>query len=220
MPELAEGDSPWQQTLGGGAIDLVHPKVEDVDFRHIAHVLARLPRYAGHTEKGVFSVAQHSEQGARAIMRETHNYDWAKAFLLHDAHEYLIGDPTTSVVDALCAIANQIYGYPAINSDENISAGNMVRLVLRNQKARLDRVIYIAANMQWPLDQATRDCIRLYDARMCRTERDARMATPPKPWADRIEQAKPIKFVDCEPWSAGTVEKLYLTALVEFGILT
>ena len=211
MPEAIENGEPWIQTIGGGAVDLVNPQPDAIDFRHIARVLSRVPRYAGHTESGVFSVAQHCEQGARAILRETGNYEHAKAFLLHDAHEAYIGDMSTPAMDALCVIAEEA------NTDRGAA---IMRAALREQKARLDKAIYTAADMLWPLDEATRKCIREYDVRMCRTERDARMATPPKPWADLIEQAVPVKWADCQEWSAGTIEKLFVHALMDFGILT
>lgn len=178
----------WVQTVNSGAVCLVNPKIEQVKFEAIALGLARCARFAGHTIK-FYSVAQHLAAGAEAVLRDTGRRDWAAAYLLHDAHEAYIGDDTSPKMLALASVADQLYG-----------SGEIIRRTFRSLKNRLDSVIYPAAGILWPLDPETHHIVKEYDLRMCRTERDLLMTTPPHPWADVLEQAEPIEGVDLEFW--------------------
>src|SRR4051794_22067480 len=121
----------WMQALGSIPFDLVHPKREQIDFDTVATVLARTPRFAGHTERGVYSVGQHSEQGARAILRDIGRRDAAAAFLHHDDHEAYVGDMTKSMQDALCEIAAE-----EARPHEAELARTCVRKAIRSLKTR------------------------------------------------------------------------------------
>ncbi len=67
------------------------PRPEDFDINDIAHSLARINRWNGHTEK-TFSVAQHSFMVSRALP------DHLKLFgLMHDAAECYLGDIITPI---------------------------------------------------------------------------------------------------------------------------
>ena len=191
----------WLQTLGGGRLDLINPRPEQINPRHVVKVLARIPRFGGHTEgmtHDIYSVLQHSHEGARAILRDTGRKDAADAFRWHDAHEYALGDWPTPVQDALCAVA-----------DEFCDEGGAIRTAIRSLKSRLDRAIYARVGIPYPLAPDIAKIVHEYDLRMCRTERDARLGTPPCAWADAIEEAKPVRGCDLSPWSPGTVEKLF-----------
>jgi hypothetical protein len=201
---------PRLQVLGGAAVDLVHPLPEQIDFHTMACVLARVPRFCGHTDRGTLSVAQHCLEGARAIERDTGRRDAAAAFMLHDGHEYVLGDITTPVQDALVEIAI-MFG--------NVYAGDAVKSAIRHLKNRLDVAIYTAAGITFPLPADVHAIVKEYDLRMCRTERDARVAPSPYPWADVVENAVPVEDVDLHPWSEGTVRALYSAALRKYGIL-
>lgn len=201
------GAAPWLQVLGGRAFSLTNPRAEDVDFETIATVLARVPRFGGHTESGVLSVAQHCLEGAAAIKRDGHGDIAAAAFLIHDAHEAYIGDLATPVQDALCAMA----GCDVSGRD----ASWVVKLAIRNLKSRLDSAIYPAAGLPWPLPADVAALTHLYDLRMCRTERDGRLAPSPTSWCDAIERAVPVAGCDLWYWSAGTVEACYMRACRE-----
>lgn len=85
----------WQRMLSGRRLDLLDPSPLDIEIEDIAHGLARVARWNGQTAgTHAFSVAQHSllvEDIARRLnpsltLRE------ARAVLLHDAAEYVIGD--------------------------------------------------------------------------------------------------------------------------------
>lgn len=187
----------WIQTLGGNAFDLIHPTPPMVNFDTIATVLARVPRFCGHTTLGPYSVGQHCEQGARAILTDTGMRDLAAAFLLHDAHEAYIGDISTPVQFALGELCEWPLG---------------IRSAFRTLKTRIDASIYAAAGIDWPLPAETHRIIKSYDLRMLRSERDQRMDAPPRDWG---EMAEPIEDLDLWPWSEGTVASLYMAACRE-----
>jgi hypothetical protein len=190
----------WIQTLSSGHLDLANPDPAHISLRHIAIVLARTPRFGGHTERGVYSVAQHCVEGARAMLRDGHGRDAAAAFLLHDAHEAYIGDIPTPVVAALVKYA-----------------GPIARNALVCIKYNLDAAIYAKAGLPYPSPH--RSLIHLYDLRMLRTERDARLAKPPAPWADAVEAAEPVEGCDLFFWGEDVARAAYLEMLREFDIL-
>lgn len=200
----------WMQALGSVAITLLDPRPEQIDFATIATVLARIPRFGGHTERGVYSVAQHCEQGAQAILRDTRNRTAAAAFLLHDAHEAYVGDIPKPVQDALVTRAERKYGPVGREA---------VRDSIRETKADIDSAIYAAAGLRslystWPpADVAA--IVHEYDIRMCRTERDVRLAPTPHPWGEPYASAEPVAGVDLYPWSEGAVRAMWLAAARE-----
>jgi 5'-deoxynucleotidase YfbR-like HD superfamily hydrolase len=77
-------------TYRGWWIDLLNPKPVLISIRDIAHALARIPRFNGHTPGMPYSVAEHSVRVCDLCPNE-HKL-WG---LLHDAPEAYIGDVTT-----------------------------------------------------------------------------------------------------------------------------
>lgn len=79
----------------GKIVDLMAIKAEDITIEDIANALSKLARYNGHTDR-FYSVAEHSvrlSNYANNLNLGSHyNKSLAKALLLHDATEYLIGD--------------------------------------------------------------------------------------------------------------------------------
>lgn len=73
----------------GTAVDLALPDLDMIDLRDIAHALALLPRYTGHTPTA-YSVATHCLIGSHFVPAGL-----ALEFLLHDAHEAYLGDVST-----------------------------------------------------------------------------------------------------------------------------
>jgi hypothetical protein len=67
------------------------PAPRDIDIRDIAHSLARINRWNGHT-RNEFSVAQHSVMVSRLLPKELQLFG-----LLHDAGEAFLGDIITPV---------------------------------------------------------------------------------------------------------------------------
>lgn len=197
----------WTQTLNGKPFDLLDPTPDMVDFEVIAKVLARTPRFGGHTLGGVLSVAQHCVVGADAIMQETGRKDWAGAFLLHDAHEAYIGDIGTPVVQALAAATS--VDYPNYSN-------YIVPDAISELKLGIDSAIYTAAGLSWPLDSETHDVVKVYDTRMLITERNARCA----PLSGGVEwpNAEPIKDADCSYWPEELAASMYRALLLTINI--
>lgn len=172
----------WIQTRTGLALDLVDPKPEMIDITgDAAPALSLISRFGGHAGDGrnVFSVAQHSILGARALMAETDASDIALAFLLHDAHEFAMGDFTTPVVQALNRLA-----WP--RDSEAVSNA------LQALKLRLDAAIHARLGLDWPLPDRVAAHVKDMDIRMLRAERDALLGRPPRPWHRSVEAAEPI----------------------------
>ena len=83
--EATDDSSAWIQTYTGRAYYPLAPRVEDVVIDDIAHALANLCRFTGHTRKH-YSVAQHSVLVAlvlpKELMLEGLLHDPAEAYLL------------------------------------------------------------------------------------------------------------------------------------------
>ena len=95
-PRRSTQPRAWQRMLSGRRLDLLDPSPLDVEIEDIAHGLARVARWNGQTEgPQIFSVAQHSLLVETIARRAAPNIDrsWRLAVLLHDAPEYVIGDP-------------------------------------------------------------------------------------------------------------------------------
>jgi uncharacterized protein len=96
MPFRSKPSRAWQRMLSGRRLDLLDPSPLDVEIEDIAHGLARVARWNGQTEgPHIFSLAQHSLLVETISRRIAPNIDraWRLAVLLHDAPEYVIGDP-------------------------------------------------------------------------------------------------------------------------------
>ena len=196
----------WLQICSNGpvdrAFDLLDPELASVDFDvAIPEALARITRYTGHTRSGIFSVAQHSVLGADAIYRKTGDRTAAACFLLHDAHEHVLGDKATPIAEAEVALAEQMM--PGIG-------GKLVRDMQKAMKRRIDLAIYAAAGLGHdgcPLRY--RPLVAEVDLAMLATERRHLLGRAPKPWNQIVEAAQPIRLVGkfrVWPWPEGADE--------------
>jgi uncharacterized protein len=192
---------PWIQTGSGIAFDLVAPTRTMINFDvDIAEALARLPRFTGHIRSGCYSVAQHSIMGADALHRETGRDDIAAAFLLHDAHEAYVGDMATPVAAALafyagvCGVVHS--GFKDLGSQTSgESAAKCAANGLHLMKEVIDRAIFEAAGIAWPLPADIHRAVKEMDLRMLTTERRHLLGPSPAPWHASVEAAKPIRLV-------------------------
>lgn len=77
---------PEIQTASGRAFSFVDIRPESICIEDIAHALAHLCRYTGHSPHH-YSIAEHSIRVSMEVPRQ-----YALEALLHDASEYALGD--------------------------------------------------------------------------------------------------------------------------------
>lgn len=175
---------PWVQTASGKAFPLIGADPALVDFpTDIAGALARTARFSGHIASGPYSVAQHSVEGADALLRDTGDKRLAALFLLHDAHEAYVGDIATPVQWALVDLASTYAGE---------KAGQLMRQSMKALEHHLDEAIHKAAGIALSTE-AERQIIKAMDIRMLITERNQLLGPPPCPWQPIFEAAQPIR---------------------------
>lgn len=199
----------WLQTRSGRAFDLLRPEPHMVDFEaDVAVALGRIPRFTGHTRDAAYSVAQHCVIGADVLLCETGDIALAIAFLLHDAHEAFVGDIATPIVDALSV-------HLTIDDDghEREVSAPWVKAQIAAMKARIDRAIYRAAGVPWPLPPQVRRTVKLMDRRLLRAERDWLLGPSPRPWGADIDNAPPVEFSVHFVWSADRSADAWLQRL-------
>ncbi len=76
----------WMVTASGRRISITDPQPEDICIHDIAHALANICRFGGHTKR-FYSVAQHS-----IMVSDEVDNQHALQGLLHDATEAYLGD--------------------------------------------------------------------------------------------------------------------------------
>lgn len=184
---------PWIQTASRRAFDLVDPRSELVDFEiDIAEHLARISRFGGAIRSGAYSVAQHCVLGADLAFDQTHNEEFAAAFLLHDAHEAYLRDIATPAAQALAAIAFDQTG-----------DGTAVTGALREMKRRLDAAIHARAGIRFPLAAHVSAFVKECDRRMLITERNHLLGGAARPWHEDFESTEPLPLrgsIKIWPW--------------------
>lgn len=187
MPETATAvrRTPWAQTASGGRWFFLEPEPADVRWRDVAMALARVPRFAGHLAEDVphYSVAQHC-----CLVSDRLPLDLRLAGLLHDAHEFVLGDRTRPLKLALRVIG----GADAWEALERVT----------------DEALYGAAGIAPPgVDAQAR--IRVEDLRALATERRDLMAACEAPW-EPLSSPWPITI---QPWPPLRAADEYLARL-------
>lgn len=182
----------------GTCLDLTNPVLTDVDFDWIARRLSRINRFNG---DGI-SVAQHSVMGAQALLNEGQPRHVAAHFLLHDAHEFALGDLTTPVQNAIAYFASS-------------AASPIVFSSISLLKSRWDEVIYAAAGLIQP-EANTAMAVKLMDFRMLVAESvelfgpGARKHLPDSPLP------KPKLTGTLAPWGPLKAEEKFIVMLADF----
>lgn len=184
MGELA--GLPWMQTKSGRKFPLVDPAPEDIFWPDVAWHIAHINRFAG--AAGEYSVAQHSMLVAEHLPEEIRPYG-----LLHDAHEFAIGDITTPAFDTIRWWLERILG-----AEQGEDAA---RSAFTYMKERIDQSIFAAAELPWPMPPEVKAAVKEADIRAMKTERRDLMALPPEAWKAKYEayESFPEKIV---PWKA------------------
>lgn len=98
-------------TYTGRLINILDPNPMDIFPMDIAMGLARACRFAGHT-KSFYSVAEHSDWCRQQVeLRYPGNDALAFAALMHDAHEFILGDvptPLKNIMPEYEHVANKL----------------------------------------------------------------------------------------------------------------
>lgn len=137
-------------------MNLAQPLDSDIHWPTIAGALSKLARFNGINRGPMLSVAQHCVMGADALANETGNMTFSAFFLLHDAHEALIGEWPRPAV---------LFLADTLHSTHNIPM-QCVRDGVKEVKARLDEVIFRKAGLPQTLPFA----VKQMDERMLRAE--------------------------------------------------
>lgn len=125
----------------GSLMDLARPLPAEVDFAVMAGALSRIARFSGMPAGGALSVAQHSVMGTEALLAEGEDELTAALFLLHDGHEFLIGDKTRPFQALLAAVLSDRHG---------AMIGQALHRAVGDIKAGWDEAIYTAAKLPPP----------------------------------------------------------------------
>lgn len=207
------------QSSTGLAIDLAEPDLSMIDIEvEIAGRLAVIPRFGGHRFEvpgealpPPYVVAQHCVVGADALLEETGDVATALAFLLHDAHEGLIGDQTTPFILALehwAEVAMMIAGGSEFARAVRSALGRgVIGAALDGLKKALDKQIHRLAGLPYPLPPHIARAVREMDERMLDLERRLilgqrlRNATVDDLWG-AVAKARPVRIRGAlVPWT-------------------
>lgn len=189
----------------GSLMDLARPMVEEIDFCDMAGRLSRIARFNGAPLAGAFSVAQHSVMGAEALLNEGEDSLIAALFLLHDGHEYLIGDKTRPFQVLLAEMMDARFG---------TGTGLKIRSVIAEIKGSWDEAIYAAAGLPAPSawTNRMRSSVHGMDERMLNAEALALFGPKAIDWVKRGPRwALPkLKGSPAKPWGPADAEFRFL----------
>jgi hypothetical protein len=183
----------WLPTTTGRVFDIVRPDWRAIDLMNdVAEQLAQIARFSGAVRAGPYSVGQHSIIGADYIWRETKDERAAAAFLLHDAHEYVLTDKTSPNAEAEVFTAELIQP----------GSGRVVREMQRLMKLSIDIAIYQAAGMGGEgCPGEYRDLVKAIDLRLLATEKAHLLGPQTKLWHPAVEAAEPLRLTGkITPW--------------------
>lgn len=186
----------------GSVMDLANPLVSDIQWPTIASALSKLARFNGINPGPMLSVAQHSVMGADAFANETGDPMLSAYFLLHDAHEALIGDWSRPSVLILADALNHMHGTPV----------QFLRNAVEAVKARLDQAIYHAAG----LPSAVPFLVKEMDERMLRAETLALFGKKGLANLAGREMPMPKLTGAIKPWAPMKAEEAWLDRLTRY----
>lgn len=185
----------------GSLMDLSRPEPCDIDFDEVAFGLSKIARFTGTHPGAALSVAQHSVMGAEAVMREENDELIAALFLLHDGHEYKLGDDSRPKQDLLAAMLD----------DFSPSASAAYREVLAKAKAGWDNAIYGAAGLPAPYAWTKRQqlIVARMDMRMMAAEAEALFGAAARKVYPRSKYPEPLTRGAIIPWGAAKAEERF-----------
>lgn len=176
----------WMQARSGTIVDLVNPEPEQIKTADIAHALARLCRFTGHT-RDFYSVAQHTCLVEGLIPQS--NTRLKALAILHDAAEAYIGDITTPVKNLIPDI--------------------------RDVESRIMAAIYAHYNIDPPIP-VEHEIVKWADHSILLTERRDLMESTGDDWSQWcVQGVKAQPQIKIQPWSVYTAESAMLQKLKE-----
>lgn len=183
----------WSFNSDGTVMDLAAPDQASVCFHEMAKSLSGIKRFNG---RGI-PVSQHSVMGAQAILNEGGSALTATLFLLHDGHEWALGDivrPTEGLLALLLSTS-------------------AVRAAIRQAKEGWDAAIYAAAGRPMPefWTAAQKRAVKEMDDRMCAAEAVAIFG--PKAAAQFPKFIPPRTTGAIRAWGAAAAEERFLDML-------
>lgn len=191
----------------GTIFDLTAAHPDEISIQMLAGPLSRINRFNGLPCAG-YSVAQHCVMGAEALLNEGIDPIVAAFFLLHDAHEAILGDWTRPAQDAIIARM-------CIIADDRTTA-----IVFKNAmfalKCDWDAAIYSAFDLPRPAiwTKADTDAVKRMDNAMLAAE--ARALFP------RGHELYPLaKFPQPKlrgaitPWGAAKAEERFINLAIQ-----
>lgn len=188
----------------GTLTDLAAPSVDEVDFRAMAGRLSRIARFNGVPEAGGYSVAQHSVMGAQTLLNEGEDELTAALFLLHDGHEYLIGDQVRPFFDLMKSM---------LRARNNIHAWQAFQRAYDDVKAGWDAAIYAAAGLPAPTAWSARmkTVVKAMDERMLVAEARALFGPAAAEWAAKQKPLPAPRLTGAlRPWGAMKAEEAFI----------
>lgn len=200
--------APWSQTVSGTAVDLLEPQRDQIRLGDIAHSLARIARYNGHTNGSdiwsvidhsllVLHIVEHEQPDAPVLLR--------LAALLHDAHEPYIGDITSPMKGA---IEQAIIGAGKSRYLQDDDIVFLRKAVIPGIAAGIQAQIHAAFGLPWPLPADWDAAVKAADLMALSIERRDLMAPCEREW-DALPQ--PLDDLSTWPWvSFSTSEANFL----------
>lgn len=176
----------WILTHSGKRVDLLLPDPETLDIEDVAHALARLCRFTGHTSK-FYSVAQHSVLVAESMPKGS-SKALRRSALLHDAMEAYLGDCSSPLKMAM--------RLPSVNGGLLASA--------RSPYDVLEERFWASLALKY--DLAYDPAIKHADLVLLATERRDLMPAGGPPWGT----LPPPLDMTINPWSVGVAEGTFL----------
>lgn len=151
LPRLAD-KQVWSFNNDGTVMDLAAPDQASVCFLEMGRTLSGIKRFNG---RGI-SDAQHLVMGAQAVLNEGGSGLLAALYLLHDGHEWALGDITRPMEQLLTL------SLPTL----------AIREAIRRAKEGWDEAIYSAAGLPTPLAWTAmqKKLVKSMDDRMCAAE--------------------------------------------------
>lgn len=191
--------------LDGSLMDLARPDPAEVDFAALAGALSRIARFSGMPAGGALSVAQHCVMGAEALLAEGEDELTAALFLLHDGHEFLIGDQVRPFQSLMASVLADRHG---------AAMGQALHLAIADIKAGWDEAIYTAARLPPPSAWTNRQRMTVHqmDQRMLHAEAQALFGRQAGEWVKTQKALKPLPWASLKIWGPMLAEERF-TAL-------